>query len=279
MKLDNWEYDIIDLDESYSSDLNLSVLANAVDFLNLDFASNVGPYSNVMEIGCGVQSVFKDNLISSSKWFGIDIFLFDSKGIRTIATSIASVGAIPYSDNYFDFVLSNQSIEHWDEYYVSPVDGLSEIFRILKIGGIAKINFPIHLHGSPVFVKGDFPKIDSFFEDAGFSIVQKVAVIDSSSPNYKGWRKCRFPDFYALSLMSSERTSYVVEYTLKKLSDNKYYLNNYNFKRQNKSSSSSSSSSFRSRSSFFLHLRHGPMYILWKIFRQIYLLLSIFKHS
>ena len=70
------------------------------------------------------------------------------------------------------------------------------------------INFPIHLHGDRIFVKGDFEKIDRCFFDAGLEIVKKTAVIDSRRPNYSGWRRCGFPDFYAKSL--AKERGYVI---------------------------------------------------------------------
>ena len=54
----------------------------------------------------------------SRNWHGIDVFDTNLRGEKTIATKIASVSNLPYPNNSFDFVLANQSIEHWHEYYV-----------------------------------------------------------------------------------------------------------------------------------------------------------------
>ena len=61
------------------------------------------------------------------RWDGIDVFEVNKLGVKSLATKIASVENIPFADHYFDYVLSNQSIEHWREYDVSPAVGLSEI--------------------------------------------------------------------------------------------------------------------------------------------------------
>ena len=91
MNLLNWKYEIIDINESYSSEPSLSVLANAVDFLNLDFASKISSHSKVLEIGCGVQSFFKDNLMINSQWFGIDVFRLNSKKMNGLETPLTRV--------------------------------------------------------------------------------------------------------------------------------------------------------------------------------------------
>lgn len=47
----------------------------------------------------------------------------------------ASVRSMPFENEYFDFVISTFSFHHW----LSPVDCLREIFRVLKKGGEAWI--------------------------------------------------------------------------------------------------------------------------------------------
>ena len=147
MLLKNWTHDVLDIQniDEFNQQDNLSVLANSVDLLNLRLAKRVSDEKKILEIGCGVQSLFLDNLRFKEKWEGIDVFERNDKGQKTIATKIASVEDIPFNSGYFDYVLSNQSIEHWHEYHVSAREGLSEIRRVLAPQGKAIINFPIHL--------------------------------------------------------------------------------------------------------------------------------------
>ena len=262
MELKHWDFNIIDLhnENHFDVDASLSVLANGVDFLNLRLAKEMPEKSSVLEIGCGVQSLFLENIKSPNRWDGIDVFEVNKLGVKSIATKIASVENIPFADQYFDYMLSNQSIEHWREYGVSPSVGLSEIRRVVRNEGRVFINFPIHLHGDRIFVKGDFEKIDRCFFDAGLEIVKKTAVIDSRRPNYSGWRCCGFPDFYAKSLAKSEDTSYVVEYEARPVVGHvgrmKPNINTDVFKKR--------------QTSFKLHAHHGLVYLAWKLLSRVF---------
>jgi len=84
-------------------------------------------------------------------------------GKKTISTKIASVNDLPYDENYFDFIIGNQSLEHWDENRVPLRKGLSEVFKVLKPGGMALFNVPIHFHGDYLFVEGNLELIKSKF--------------------------------------------------------------------------------------------------------------------
>jgi len=214
MKLENWGYEILDLDDQkeYSENPEMSVMANAVELLNTRLLSSLDREAVLLEIGCGSYSLLKNNMKSPAVWEGIDVIDFDRRGKPSVATRRASVEDIPWPDDSFDIVVSNQSIEHWYEYGVDVNRGLSEIRRTLKEGGRAVLNFPIHLHGQKMFVLGDFAAIDSAFSKAGLDIVSRVAVIKSGIPQYRGWRLCGFPDSLVRKLPGHEDCSYVVEY-------------------------------------------------------------------
>jgi SAM-dependent methyltransferase len=117
----------------------------------------------VLEVGCGAWSPTREYCLQiGAAWEAIDI-LETYMGKKTLATRIASVEAIPFPDEYFDFVIANQSMEHWEENNVPLQRGLNEIFRVLKTGGVALINVPIHFHGGYRFVRGDIDGIRQLF--------------------------------------------------------------------------------------------------------------------
>lgn len=125
--------------------------------------------SRVLEVGCGTWSPLKEAL--GGQWYGIDPIKINKRGEQTVATKIGSVSDIPYPDEFFDYVITNQSIEHWYEYGVSFKKGLSEISRVLKNGGKCYINAPIHFHGHKYFFRGNLKKIAGLFEQKYWDVI------------------------------------------------------------------------------------------------------------
>lgn len=106
----------------------------------------------VLEIGCGSWGFVRDLVQARGcQWEGIEPATHDSSGNPSIATKQGVVDRIPYQDETFDFVISNQSIEHWHEFQSSFAAGIAEIWRVLKVGGTASLNFPLWFHGHPIF--------------------------------------------------------------------------------------------------------------------------------
>jgi SAM-dependent methyltransferase len=141
-----------------------SPLRNCVIAIILEYLDLFQPGQRILEIGCGSWSPIRDNEAKLEyQWFGIDISskYMDS---RTIATNLGSVEAIPFPDETFDWVVANQSMEHWEEYRIDLRKGLSEVFRVIKPSGWALINVPIHFHGGYRFVIGDTVDIRELFK-------------------------------------------------------------------------------------------------------------------
>ena len=115
------------------------------------------------------------------------------------------------------------------------------------------LNVPIQLHGHKLFVQSSFSEIERIFEDAGFDIEQVVAVIDSSLPNYEGWKKCGLPNFLLGAIR--EPTSYCVEYKLVKVWQ---------------PSSEPQFQVTKTRLSLFQrYLHYGAVFIVWKVFSKL----------
>ena len=139
-------------------------LRNCVTAIMWEYVGILQPQHRVLEVGCGAWSPVRDAAVQEGyHWEGIDVN--DTyQGQPTVATRVASVSRIPFPDVTFDYVIATQSMEHWEEYRVDLRKGLSEVFRVLKPGGWALINVPIHFHGGPVFVLGHLSKLRRLFD-------------------------------------------------------------------------------------------------------------------
>lgn len=127
------------------------------------YCSLITPESRVLEIGCGTWSPIQNHCQKiGAHWEGIDI-AHEYYDKPTIATRVESVEDLSFSDREFDFVIGNQSLEHWDEYGCRPAVGLWQCFRVCKVGGSVFMNVPIHFHGDRMFVEGDYDAIERTF--------------------------------------------------------------------------------------------------------------------
>ena len=109
-----------------------------------DFIGTVLKEGNLLDVGTGpgrliIEISRKNPLIDL---FGLDIsdsmLAIAKKNIRSIKKVDLRLGNITktdYPDDFFDCIVSSGSFYNWD----SPVEGLNEIFRILKPGHTAYI--------------------------------------------------------------------------------------------------------------------------------------------
>jgi SAM-dependent methyltransferase len=100
---------------------------------------------SVLDYGCGSGEIVKLLRQQEIEGFGCDVF-YDGADYSDLVknplfgTSILKMdgGKIPFADNFFDFIISNQVIEH-----VEDIDlVLSEFQRVLKPGGQILNLFP-----------------------------------------------------------------------------------------------------------------------------------------
>lgn len=253
MIINNWKYKLFNIDKYPNEIFNQdeSILANSVIAINYDLKKKINKNEKILEIGCGVDSWLRDNLNpGENKWYGIDVKqIFNGK--MGIATDIGSVHDMPYNDNSFDIILANQSIEHWSEYGITIEEGLNEIGRCIKQNGEVHLNFPMFLHGEPIFVKGEIEKIIKIFEK-NFIIEDIIAYYSKKAPDYKGWKLCGFPSW----LVKNSNTSFVVNVILKKKININYLkiISKKNVQRKN---------------ILILHSRYGFFYFIWKVYNYL----------
>ncbi len=75
------------------------------------------------------------------------------------------------SNESFDLIYANNSIEHWHE-EVQDIDQSLELYRrdisrcysLLRPGGHLLVNLPIHVHGNKIFMHGEVDIIERFFD-------------------------------------------------------------------------------------------------------------------
>lgn len=124
---------------------------------------------NLLDVGCGSKPYAK--LFNVEKYIGLDT---DSSGHNHINENIDVYfdGEIfPFEDNTFQSVLCNQVLEH----VFKPDLLISEIFRVLKPGGICLLTVPFlwDEHEQPF----DYARYSSFglkylFEKNGFKVIR-----------------------------------------------------------------------------------------------------------
>ena len=119
---------------------------------------------DVLEIGCGnskkgglIKKIVEKN---NCRRVGVDIRKTD------LTTHVCNVNDMPFDDNSFDCVIGSQTFEHWRK----PGKALKEIRRVLKPDGKVYLTAPIHLHGSKMFVAGDFNSIEKILLKSGFDV-------------------------------------------------------------------------------------------------------------
>ncbi|MEZ0392709.1 MAG: class I SAM-dependent methyltransferase [Pseudobdellovibrionaceae bacterium] len=112
--------------------------------------SHQGPEPlRILDFGCGrgddlgmIAENLKHHGIQKFELYGIECFApsaseSQKKGIQVSAANIESE-CFPYSDGFFDVVLSNQTIEHTKEIFWI----FSEVSRVLKAGGLVLTGVP-----------------------------------------------------------------------------------------------------------------------------------------
>ena len=93
-------------------------------------------HGKILDVGCG-KKIYR-NIFVNNEYLGIDIKVSGRKEEEKLADLYFDGENIPFEDNYFDFIICTEVLEHC----ANPSKLLSEIFRVLKIRGRALITVP-----------------------------------------------------------------------------------------------------------------------------------------
>ena len=88
----------------------------------------------ILDVGCGRGEFLNGFISCEMKGYGVDRSMVAKRYVKSaeIRTADLEKEKIPYEDNFFDVVYSKSVIEHF--YY--PENLVSEIYRVLKPGGV-----------------------------------------------------------------------------------------------------------------------------------------------
>jgi SAM-dependent methyltransferase len=152
----------------------------------------------VLEIGCGAWPMVRD-LVGKRKstWIGLEPAVQTIDGQGTIATLQGNVDRMNVADESVDYVVANQSAEHWYQYGSSFASGIAEVWRVLRPGGVVSLNFPLYYHGHPVFFEGKVSHVPACFPDEWWSNVKMEIWRDDSRPLAPVYHSRRTPRRHA----------------------------------------------------------------------------------
>ena len=90
----------------------------------------------ILDVGCG-KKIYR-NIFPENEYLGIDVKVSGRKNEEKYADMYYDGENIPFEDNYFDFIICTEVLEHC----TNPSKLISEIYRVLKAKGRALITVP-----------------------------------------------------------------------------------------------------------------------------------------
>lgn len=114
-----------------------------------NFSKNFTPNQKVIDIGCGNKPYAK---YFNCKYIGVDPFPNTSPDI------VADAWNIPISNESFDGVILNQSLEHIKK----TKETIEEIYRILKPGGLGIVTVPQAMKNHSIPIPSKQIKLNNF---------------------------------------------------------------------------------------------------------------------
>ena len=148
-----------------------SIPCSVYSYLKWFYAGSAAPVT-ILDLGCGEGNSIKlfQRLSGNTIWHGVDIENSPEvkKRVRNndFITSFNGVD-LPYPDNYFDLIFSNQVLEH----VRSPDALITDAFRVLKPGGsfIGSVSYLEPYHSYSIFNFTPYG-IVRVFNDSGFDL-------------------------------------------------------------------------------------------------------------
>jgi ubiquinone/menaquinone biosynthesis C-methylase UbiE len=129
--------------------------------------------ARILEMGCGAGGII-EYLAKSNECFGVDVSksgvaIAKSKGLNVQLLDL-NVSRLPLHDEYFDFVLCIETIEHLS----NPIFCLQEVSRVLKRNGRFIVTIPNPRWGHKIASELDFTceGFKRFLEESNFEILQ-----------------------------------------------------------------------------------------------------------
>ena len=123
----------------------------------------------ILDVGCG-KKIYR-NIFPKNEYLGIDVEVSGRKKEEKYADIYFDGENIPFEDNYFDFIICTEVLEHCTK----PSKLINEIYRVLKAKGRALITVPFIWgeHEIPY----DFRRYTSYglkkdIKKAGFKIIK-----------------------------------------------------------------------------------------------------------
>ena len=104
-----------------------------------ELGHTLAPGARVLDFGCGAGNMVEEYCAAGYDAFGCDLLVgSESARLRRID---AAAGRLPFAGNTFDFVFSDQVLEHVQDHETA----FAEIARVMKPGGISLHIFPARL--------------------------------------------------------------------------------------------------------------------------------------
>src|SRR6267143_1063722 len=161
-----------------------------------ELSQTLAPGARVLDFGCGAGNMVEEYCTAGYDAFGCDIQIaHESERVRPIDQETR---ALPFADNTFDFVFSDQVLEHVQDH----ARAFAEIARVMKPGAVSLHIFPAKLKPTEAHV---FVPLAGVIQRRWWLTLWAVCGIRNSFQKGKGVREVVALNFQYLH----QRTNYL----------------------------------------------------------------------